>query len=284
MNWLGKVFVVLILIMSLVFMGLAMAVWATHTNWKQVIEGTPNSKGLNAQLTDARTENDNLKALHNRRVEELTAEKEAIELQLRKLESERVALIARNTEMQAERDQLRQEQRDATAAVAATQANNDQLAAAATNLREQIRAEQLARDEAFKATLAATEELHRIRNDLETATKRQQELTTANAGMRLMLQSEGLNPDADPNGVVPTVNGEVIEIRRVAGGPLVEISVGSDDGLKEGNTVEVYRGDRYLGRLEIMSTSPDRSVARVDRRFQQGAIQEGDRVATRLQL
>ena len=38
MNWLGKVFVVLILIMSLVFMGLSMAVYATHKNWRKVIE------------------------------------------------------------------------------------------------------------------------------------------------------------------------------------------------------------------------------------------------------
>jgi hypothetical protein len=284
MNWLGKVFVVLILIMSLVFMGLAMAVWATHTNWKEVIDGTPNSPGLNAQLTAAETENQNLKTAHNRRIEELTAEMEATEQQLRKLETERVALLARNTEMQAERDQLRQEQRDATAAVAATQANNDQLAEAATNLRQQIRAEQLARDEAFKATLAATEELHRLRNEYETALKRSQELTTQNAGMRHLMESGGLDPDADPSGVVATVNGEVLEIRRVAGGQLVELSVGSDDGLSQGNTVEVFRGDRYLGRLEIVSTSPDKSVARVDRRFQQGAIQEGDRVATRLQL
>jgi hypothetical protein len=195
-----------------------------------------------------------------------------------------VALVARNTEMQAERDQLRQEQRDATAAVAATQANNDRLAADATNLRQQIRAEQLARDEAFKATLAATEELHQLRNEYETALKRSQELTSENAGMRQVMHSEGLDPNADPSGVVPTVDGVVSQIRRVAGGQLVELTIGSDDGLKEGNTVEVFRGDRYLGRLEIMRTSPDKSVARVDRRFQQGAIQEGDRVATRLKL
>ena len=49
MNWLGKVFVVVILIMSLVFMGLAMAVYATHKNWKQV------SDDLNKKLTDAQS-------------------------------------------------------------------------------------------------------------------------------------------------------------------------------------------------------------------------------------
>lgn len=282
MNWLGKVFVVLILIMSLVFMGLAMAVWATHTNWKEVIEGTPN--GLRARLTQAETENTNLKALHNRRVEELTAEIEASEQRLKQLEAERVSLLARNSEIQAERDQLRQEQRDATAAVAATQANNARLAADAAALREQIRAEQQARDASFKATLAATEELHQLRNEYETALERSQQLTKQNAGMTHIMRANNLDPAADPSGVVPTVSGVVSEIRRVAGGQLAEITIGADDGLKEGHTVEVFRGSRYLGRLEVMTTSPDKSVAKVDRRFQQGAIQEGDRVATRLKL
>lgn len=284
MNWLGKVFVVLILVMSLVFMGLAMAVWATHTNWKEVIDGSASSPGLKKQLTEAQTENSNLKALHNRRVEELTAEIDAGGQRLKQLETERVSLIARNTEIQAERDQLRQEQRDATAAVAATQANNDRLAADATALREQIRAEQQARDASFKATLAATEELHQLRNEYETALERSQQLTKQNAGMSHIMRANNLDPAADPSGVVPTVNGVVSQIRRVAGGQLAEITIGADDGLKEGHTVEVFRGSRYLGRLEVMTTSPDKSVAKVDRRFQQGAIQEGDRVATRLKL
>jgi hypothetical protein len=70
----------------------------------------------------------------------------------------------------------------------------------------------------------------------------------------------------------------------VAGGQLVEVSIGADDGLKEGNTLIVYRGSRYLGRLTVLETSPDKAVAQVDRQFQQGQIQEGDRVATRLNL
>jgi hypothetical protein len=284
MNWLGKVFVVLILIMSLVFMGLAMAVYATHKNWKDVIEGTPSSPGLKARLDTATQENQQLQTQHNRQVEELNAEIEASEQQVRKLETERVALVERNTQIQTERDQLVQERRDATAAVAATQANNDRLAADATALRQQIRTEQLARDEAFKATLAATEELHQLKNEFESARKRAQELTKQNADMSYVMRENNLDPATDPNGVVPTVDGEVIQIRRVPGDQLVEISLGSDDGLKVGNTVEVFRGSRYLGRLAVVQTSPDKSVARVDRRFQQGAIQEGDRVATRLKL
>ena len=93
MNWLGKVFVVLILIMSLVFMGLAMAVYATHKNWKEIIDGT---NGLAAQLQQAETTNNQLTEQHNRKVEELDAEIQAAEQRARQLEAERVALIARN--------------------------------------------------------------------------------------------------------------------------------------------------------------------------------------------
>lgn len=281
MNWLGKVFVVLILIMSLVFMGLAMAVYATHKNWKEVIEGT---NGLKAQLDRAKQENTELKALHNRKEEELTAEKEAAEQQVRKLETERVSLADRNVQIQTELDQLKQERRDATAAVAATQANNDRLAAEATGLRQQIRTEQQARDRDFQTTLTATEQLHQVTGEYESARERSEQLTKQVAGMTTVMRENGLDPATDPNAVVPAVDGVVSQIRRSGGSQLVEVTIGADDGLKKGNTVEVFRGSKYLGRLEILQTSPDKSVGRMDRRFQQGQIQEGDRVATRLKL
>jgi predicted RNase H-like nuclease (RuvC/YqgF family) len=284
MYWLWKVFVVLILIMSLVFMGLAMAVYATHKNWKAVIDGSPGSPGMRQKLADAEQQNTQLIAQHNRKVEELEAEKDAAEQQVRKLETERAGLVTRNQGIQAELDKLNQDIADATAAVSATQANNDKLAAEVTNLRQQIRTAQQARDAAFKETLAATERLHQLTGEYETARERMEQLTQQVAGMRTVMQSRDIDPNTDPSGVVPTVDGVVSQVRRVPGDQLVEFTIGSDDGLKEGDTVIVYRGNRYLGRLAILETSPDKSVGRVERRYQQGQIQEGDRVATRLKL
>jgi hypothetical protein len=284
MNWLGKVFVVLILIMSLVFMGLAMAVYATHKNWKDVIEGTAGSPGLRTRLQQAEQKNQELIAQHNRKVEEIEGERQAAEQQVRKLESERASLASRNQGIQAELDKLNQDIAQATAAVAATQANNDKLAAEVTNLRQQIRTAQQARDAAFKETLASTEQLHQLIGQYETAQERLQQLTQQVAGMKTVMQSHDIDPNTDPAGVVPTVDGVVSQVRRVPGDQLVEVTIGADDGLKEGDTVIVYRGNRYLGRLAIMETSPDKSVGRVERRYQQGQIQEGDRVATRLKL
>jgi cell division protein FtsB len=284
MNWLGKVFVVLILIMSLVFMGLAMAVYATHKNWKEVIEGAPGSPGLRTRLDQAQQENQKLVAERNRKVEELEGEKDAALRQVAQLESERTGLVTRNQSIQAENDKLTQDIAQATAAVSATQANNDKLAAEVTNLRQQIRTAQQARDAAFRETLESTEKLHQLIGQYETAQEHLQQLTQQVAGMKTVMQANDIDPKTDPSGVVPTVDGVVSQVRRVPGDQLVEVTIGGDDGLKEGDTLIVYRGNRYLGRLAILETSPDKSVGRVERRYQQGQIQEGDRVATRLKL
>ena len=278
MNWLGKVFVVVILIMSLVFMGLSMAVYATHKNWKIA------SENLNKQLAEAKAENGRLVTEHNRRVEDLEREKTAAVQQVAKVEAERVGLAERNNQIQADLDNLKQEQSKNIATVASTQKINENLAGEVTGLRGKIRDEQKTRDNLFKQALDATEELHQAAGEYNTARERTDQLTKQVAGMTSVMREQGLDPATDPGSVVPTVEGVVSRIERKAGAQLVEVTIGADDGVKTGNTLEVSRGGKYLGRLDIIETSPDKAVARVDRRFQQGTIQEGDRVATRIKL
>jgi chromosome segregation ATPase len=278
MNWLGKVFVVLILLMSVVFMALSMAVYATHKNWKTVADN------LQTQLTTATQESANLKTAHNRRVEELSTEIEAREQQVRKLETERVSLADRNVQIQTELDGLRQNEKAQLATMTSTQDLNKSLTAEVTGLRGQIRTEQQARDAAVATTLGATEELHQLKGEFETARTRTNQLMKQVSDMSHVMREKNIDPATDPKGVVPIVNGVVSQIRRAGGAQLVEVTIGADDGLTAGNTLEVSRGARYLGRIEILETTPDKSVGRVDRNFQQGQIQEGDRVATRIQL
>jgi myosin heavy subunit len=278
MNWLGKVFVIVILIMSLVFMGMSMAVYATHKNWKKTADD------LNAKLTQARNENTQLQTEHNRRVEELEREKTAFEQQVAKLETERTSLVENNGRIQTELDSLKQNQREHIAAVASTQKLNEGLAGEVNGLRATIRKAQESRDSLFKKALDATEELHRAASEYNTTRERNEQLTKQVSGMTAVMREKGIDPATEPGSVVPTVEGVVSKIERRAGAQLVEVTIGADDGLKAGNTLEVSRGAKYLGRVEIIETSPDKSVGRVDRKFQQGQIQEGDRVATRIKL
>jgi hypothetical protein len=63
---------------------------------------------------------------------------------------------------------------------------------------------------------------------------------------------------------------------------LIEVSIGSDDGLKPGHVMQVYRGNTYLGQITIRTTGPDRAVGQIDKRYQRGKIQKGDNVTTNL--
>src|SRR5687767_4905979 len=68
MNLLGKIFTVLIFIMSLVFMSFAVAVYATHTNWKELVTNTEASPGKPLGL--------------KRQLEQLTEQKRDLERQI----------------------------------------------------------------------------------------------------------------------------------------------------------------------------------------------------------
>jgi len=282
MNLIGKIFVVIILLLSVLFMGLAMAVYATHKNWKATVD---NQK---AQIQTLTTEKQRLQSAYDLNETELQREIDSAEQQVRKLESERVALNSLNEAIQEELGGLKQERREATAAVAATQANNERLAKENTGLQQEIIAAQEAADAAFQKTVAATSELHDASTKLNNMIERNRQLTEQAAGMTTVMRAEGIDPATRPGDVKPSVDGYVSAIRRKAGAETIELTIGSDDGLKRGHTVEVFRTSanpaqsKYLGRAEVLELNGDRAFARILPELKKGRIQEGDRVATRL--
>jgi cell division protein FtsL len=276
MNFLGKVFIVLVLVLSVVFMSFAIVVYTTHRNWRELAEQQSTKlQDLNAQISK-------LKADHDQKIEQLDAARVAEVQQAAKLETERATLAETNTRIQGDLNALRQQERERLAAFTATQKNNEDLAGQVAELAKQKRDSELARDAQYAQMLAATEQRNQLVGQLETAMERNMQLTGEVSRMTAAMQANGLNPATDANAITPTVDGIVSQIRRSGGVQYVEVSIGADDGLKAGDTVEVFRGNRYLGRLNIRETSPDKSIGEVIRSFQQGQIQEGDRVATRL--
>ena len=61
---------------------------------------------------------------------------------------------------------------------------------------------------------------------------------------------------------------------------LVLISVGADDGIRVGTTLDVYRANAYLGRIEVRRLEPDGAVAAILGEYGRGTISRGDRVVT----
>lgn len=278
MNLLGKTLVVALCLLSIVFMALAMVVYSTHRHWKAEAEAAQQ------QVAEERANLAELQRESNALESQLRAEADAAIQQVRKLESETVRLADQNAEKQRQIDELNARQRQAVASVTATQESSNKLTNEIEQLRTDISANQLAKDKAFDVALTATEELQSLTGELDTALEYQRDLVSETGRMTRLMEAKGLDPDAPADGITPRVDGFVSRTQRKAGVQLVEISIGGDDGLRVGDTVEVFRDTKYKGRLEILKTAPDRSVGRVDTRFQQGPIQEGDRVATRLEL
>ncbi|MEQ8848639.1 hypothetical protein [Botrimarina sp.] len=278
MNLLGKILVVALFVLSVIFMTLSVVVFSTHRNWKQM------HSQVQQQYQDERQRFEEKVREYNALESRLSAEAEAALQQVRKLETESARLAEENSAIQRRLNQLSEKERGAVAAVTATQQANNQLADEVGQLRDNISEAIAKKDKSFDTALKATEALQSVRNDLETAQEYNRELLVDTGRMTRVMEANGLDPEATAEGVPPRVDGLVSRTQRRDGRMLVEISIGSDDGLRVNDTVEVFNGSRYKGRLKILRTAPDRAVGSVDVRYQKGPIQEGDRVATRLNL
>lgn len=76
------------------------------------------------------------------------------------------------------------------------------------------------------------------------------------------------------------VNGTISSVETAAGRTLVELPLGTRDGLQVSNKLYVYRGTGYVGEAEILSVTPDQSIALVTSTKPGETVQKGDLVAT----
>ena len=291
MNLVGKIFVVLIFVMSLVFMGLAMAVYATHRNWREVVILTPEAArggqevGLKFQLMDEKTRNEELRSKIETIQRDIATEREAKTQSLTKLESERRELLKERRDLEAGYAALEKEKRDSVAAMNATQKNATDFRKELEDLRTQLIEAQQDRDKHFKELVRLTDELHSTVNEKELLRKRAEDVARDLAKYKeLALWMDAPSPDSDyKSKIPPRVDGTVLAVKD---GGLVEISIGSDQGLKKGHRLEIYRisggSSVYVGRVEVVKTSPARSVCKIDPKFQNSHVMEGDRVDTKI--
>ncbi len=288
MSFLGKLLVGLQLFLSIMFLIFAGAVFSTQKNWKAAKE----TVDANYAKLDA----------DKKQVEEaFAAYKTRLEIDLKK-EQER----ASNAEGQVK---LHKDQVDAA---------NTQLVAAETERNEQRELAKVSVEEARQRREEAL--LQRgINNEMQKLLNEKNDRVKALEDIKFNLQvaeralqdkhSKLLNDlvlfqkiiaanglSTDPKTVAglltppPAVDGEVLETKRAgrSGSDLVEISIGSDDGLAEGHKLSVYRpqlGDRaakFLGDIKLVYVTPDRSVGVVILPAKNGKIERGDNVTSKL--
>ncbi len=278
MNLVGKILTVFICVAAIVFAAFAVAVYATHLSWKSRIDN-PND-GYKVILANARKRTDDLKTekakLEDRLVQEELAKKEA----LTKLE-DRLDTLKSEYEIKSKQyDAKTEEARVATAAVKTSNDESAALRVEVTDLRAKRIAAEQARDDSFKEAMQLTDQIHQKVNELKRLKERQKELADKLADALAVLRKFDLEPIPPIyEGMPPALDGIV---QGIAEGGLVEISLGSDEGLLQGHKLFVVRrgggGSKFVGKIEVMRTNFDKAVCKIVQAH--AAVQPGDLVYT----
>ena len=285
MNLVGKIFVVLILVMSIVFMAFSIATYATHRNWRDVVMGTAvrnNEDGLKFKLTQAENRAKEVEAARLRLETELTNVKSSRDRAVAALETERDHAVKETGRLYTEIKRLNKDVADAVNAMGLTQDTLKKLREQMVVLQEQIDTARLERDEKFKEVVKLTDDVAQATGELSRLDQTNKKLVQDMAVLSQAIQDHKIQ--IDPNGP-PRVDGVILASRPNG---YVEISIGFDDGIEKNHQLDVYRlgptvaENKYLGKIEVVETQADRAVARILPNFRKGTIQKEDRVATRL--
>jgi len=275
MNFLGKILTFAILIMSIIFMVTSVVVFATHRNWKE------QSAKLKQQNDATKETNVQLEARLAELLNQLTLERAARASAIAQLETRSQDLTG---QLQRATTDLQKLQADEAAQIAML--DNAQKAQAGllnetTQLREEVLRAQQARDQQFRRAVDLQDTLNKNKIALEAVQQRDQELSARQANMKALLEKAGIDESDRLTDVPPRVDGVVTAVRD--NNKLVEISLGTDEGLRSGHELDVYRsGGTYLGRVVVRHTSTDKAVSEVIPDFRRGLIREGDRVITKV--
>lgn len=274
MTFVGKILIVLILVMSLVFMAVSAATYATHVNWKTKFNE------LKTKHDELKTNLGNAESLRKRAEMELATERAVLLRMASQVATERDKLRADERALRESNAQLTQDVNNAVAAMQAIQDTlkglRDQIAALETNIEET----RVQRDGALAASIKSEDELAQQKGELSRLKDLNVQLTKQVAVLDDSLQQAGIQINQKG---APRVEGLVKEIRENG---LVEVTIGFDDGLQVGDQLEIFRvgpdpdSSSYLAKMKVIRVEKDRAAGKLIPEWTRGAVKIDDRVAT----
>jgi hypothetical protein len=284
MNVIGKIFVFAVFVMSLVLMTFSGVIYMSHVNWKDEVYREPKDclpgqqPGYRYQIEQAEAERKKLVDTISSLQQKVAESEQSRDQVIAKLQT---AIEQKNAELVTYRSEKDERQKKMELAVDDVRKLRVDLLAADKNvaqLQEQVKDQQQKVDSQVDTSAQLSAALAEIQAQLTVAEERKAQLEKQVANARILLKQSGLSLDNLPKDRVPTLDGDVIA---VAAGS-IQVSLGSDDGLQVGHTLEVYREGEYIGRAVVKSVMPDHAVAEIVKAYARGIVQRGDKVTTRL--
>ncbi len=280
MNLIGKILTIMIFVMSAIFMTFTIFTYATHRNWREYAEGTGSPLGVVHQLDKAKQQIRQKDAEMQSLLTELASEKAARTEALAALESKVNDLQEQLQVASSENDALKSTRGQLASETSAAATEMQRLKNEVDALRSAVQKAQEDRNAKLARVSLLTDELNQRNGQIAHMEERRDELRHQLSRAKLVLDRNGLSEFTPVDNVPPDLDGVVTMVRD---SNLIEVSLGSDEGIRAGNKLDIYRRDgSYIGRVIVVDTNTDRAVARIVPEYRQGVIRRGDRVATKL--
>jgi hypothetical protein len=272
MNLIGKIFTLLIFFMSICFLVISVMVGASHRNWKEIASKKNDEASIAVKrLQDAKNSTTEQQKL-------LSAERVSRAFQLAQLESQLKTANANFISKEAELRkviEISQEQLAQLEKAEARLAQQDKEIVELTDKNNTL-VDDISNQ--FALTRDLTNETFEQRNQIGLLSEKEADMTNQLVKMEKVLSANGLTANSNTDHIVPKLEGVVT---RIGNDGLFAVSVGSDDGIKVGHEMDIYRNDKYIGKATVVNVLPDISALKSNKDYMRGTVQEGDYVTTK---
>ena len=288
MNAVSKLLIVMQMVLSIVFMAFAAAVYTTSNNWKAQAAKNAGDAKNNRDLYDQQFN----------KVAELKEQQKTIETDLKQKYEDELA-NAKNLEGQVAAARLdlaeeRKRRAEATTEAQIATAEAEARRAEADTYRREVRKLRKDKDSLVVEGRSKDDQILELRRRMAQATDKDKRNLATIARQFALLRQNGVDPNAqvDANGQqleagrepVELVNGVVRSTKRSRSGAseFIYISLGSDDAVAVGNRLHVYRDKKFVADIILREVTSDGAVGVVDENLRNGTIKRGDNVTSKL--
>lgn len=284
MSTLSKVFVILIVVTSFVYLGVTSALFAHRINWKDKFTTEKNDRATEvgalkktietnvADMADKDTQIGSLKSeIQNRSqmIEKLENDLKTEKTRNEKLLTELAGLRSSFDTLKSNLDEAQKRNEILSGNVAELQKEKDTAIADRDIVQNKLK-------ETDHNLTISSRNLADLEKQYIGRMKELDELKTQIAA----LNAAGVRVEDIAKGAKKMVDGRVIAVSEVMN--LLIISAGRDSGVEPGMEFTIYRGDKFVGKAIVEKADKDWASCRSLMEFQTDKPQVGDSVSTKV--
>ena len=272
MTIVGKIFTVLIFILSVMFLAFSVVVFNTHEELEDQV------KALNAKNITLQEDINSQTEERDDALEKLAQEQSARAYAIAALEAELQTAVNERDLISQDLTLIEAENTNLSSALKVAERTKERLSEEVAQIRTEIQDSQQSTDEMFLEVLRLTDSNNAQTAKLQLLVEREKQLVHRLARMNNVLRKNQLDEFSDVHEIPPVLDGVVTAVQK----DLLQISLGHDDGIRQGHELDVYRGTKYVGRVQVRETNPSSAVCEIIPNYLRDTIRKDDLVATKL--